>query len=81
MKTLRNILESDDKCERLLIDDINSMAKKLGLNFEYKMPLIGGASLFSSSDHHERRVDRAEKERGDIIVTQFQIQFGLDEEF
>ena len=65
MTTLRKILESEEG--EILTSDIVIMAKKLGVDLK--------------PSKNKRRAHHIDKVKGIVTITQFQIQFGLDEEF
>ena len=65
MKTLRQFLESEDI--EIYTTDAIAMAVKLGI------------SLKEPSNKH--RANAINKIKFEIVINQFQMQFGLDEEF
>ena len=66
-KTLRQVLQSGDG---ISLGDVLSMANKLDIDL---------TSSLKSSEFGMK--DRLCPAKGQVIITQFQIQFGFDEEF
>lgn len=69
MKTLRKFLESKCIKDEISTEDIDVMAERLGIDFKFTDLKIG-----------ERRRHITDL-KAKTILNQFQIQFGLDEEF
>tara|TARA_R110000851_G_C12669854_1_gene522482 strand:+ start:69 stop:290 length:222 start_codon:yes stop_codon:yes gene_type:complete len=73
MKTLRMFLESSEDIT-IVVEDINKMSAKLGISFEI-MPTIPPRFGGNRSAEYLNHI------KAQTIINEFQIKFGLDEEF
>ena len=72
MKTLRKFLEADR--DYIFSECVKRMAEKLEIDVKILIPE-------SPRYGRDRQIEYLNKIKSEMIVTQFQIQFGLDEEF